>query len=98
MNTSRLYSLLSIAAVAMLSACTVAKTPNPSLEGPSGLGRALVIAASPDVLSMDGASQSLITIDARDSNGQPMPSVQLRAEIHANGQLVDFGTLSARTI
>jgi PKD repeat protein len=58
----------------------------------------LVITASPDVLSMDGASQSRITIEARDANGQLSPNVQLRMEIQANGQLVDFGSLSARTV
>ena len=46
---------------------------------------------------MDGASQSQITIEARDSNGQLLPNLALRTEILANGQFVDFGSLSART-
>jgi PKD repeat protein len=98
MNTSKISTLLTIAVIVAFSACTVSKTPTPMLQGPSVLGLALNITASPDVLSMDGASQALIAIEARDSNGQPAPNVQLRAEIKANGQLVDFGSLSARTV
>ena len=98
MKTSKISSLFIIAVMAMFSACTVSKTPAPLLQGPSTLGLALNITASPDVLSMDGASQSLIVVDARDENGQPKANVQLRAEIHANGQAVDFGSLSARTV
>jgi PKD repeat protein len=54
--------------------------------------------ANPDTLSFDGASQSQITVEARDANGQPAPNVVMRAQILANDTLVDFGTLSARTI
>ena len=41
----------------------------------------LAITANPDVLSLDGASQSQITIEARDANGQPAANVPLRVEI-----------------
>ena len=55
----------------------------------------LAITANPDVLSLDGSSQTLITIEARDTNGQPAPNVPLRVEILADGQIdrfrVDFG-------
>jgi PKD repeat protein len=57
----------------------------------------LSIAANPDVLSLDGASKSQITIEARDSNGQPAANVPLRIEIAADGHLVDYGSVSART-
>ena len=39
----------------------------------------------PDVVTQDGASQSLVTITARDTNGQPLRNLSLRAEIAVNG-------------
>jgi PKD repeat protein len=53
--------------------------------------------ANPDVLSLDGASQSQVRILARDENGQPKAGVLLRAEIVVDGVSVDYGNLSART-
>jgi PKD repeat protein len=91
--------LLTIAlAAAAVASCTVSKTPTPLLHGPSELGLSLSMSASPDTLSFDGASQSLITVEARDANGQPAPNVGMRAEIVANDTLVDFGSLSARSL
>src|SRR5438045_454297 len=98
-SASRFAKFAALAAAALAAAsCAVSKTPAPPLQGPSELGLSLTITASPDVLSMDGASQSRITIEARDANGQLLPNLQLRAEIMANGQLVDFGSLSGKTI
>ncbi len=50
------------------------------------------------MLSLDGASQSQIVIEARDANGQPAANVPLRLEIVADGVAVDYGTLSARSL
>ena len=96
-STSRLVCGL-IGAALLLGACTTHKQETPSLTGPSELSTAIGIAASPDVLSQDGASQSLITITVNDSNGQVMRNVPLRAEISVDGSLTDFGSLSARNI
>jgi len=81
-----------------LSACTVHKTEVPALSGPSGLGNNISITVSPDVLKQDGVSQSLVTITALDSNGQPKPNVQLRADIAVAGSITDFGRLSAKSL
>ena len=62
------------------------------------MGLSLAITANPDVLSLDGSSQTLITVEARDGNGQPAANIPLRIEILANGQSVDFGSISARTL
>src|SRR5688572_7174218 len=78
--------------------CTMTDASAPPLAGPSEMSLALTLSANPDVLSLDGASQALITIEARDTNGQLAPNVPLRVEILANGEAVDFGTLSARTV
>ena len=53
---------------------------------------------SPDVLPQDGASQSFVTVTARDANSQPIRNLALRAETRVGGVPVDFGSLSARSI
>ena len=57
-----------------------------------------MIAVSPDVLPQDGASQSFITVTARDANAQPIRNLTMRTETQVNGTPVDFGTLSARNV
>ena len=90
--------LVVAACVVAASACTVKKTDTPALTGPSELSTSISIGVTPDVLAQDGASQSVVTITARDANGQPLRSLPLRAEIAVNGALVDFGTLSAHSV
>jgi chitodextrinase len=89
-----------LAAVGMFSiaGCTMKKQEAPPLAGPSEYGTAIGISVAPDILTQDGASQSLITITARDSNGQPLRNVSLRAEIQIGGVRADFGSLSARNL
>lgn len=82
----------------LATACTMKETQIPPLTGPSELGLSIQVLANPDVLTQDGASQSQITIVARNANGQPQRDVVLRAEIVVNGVIVDFGRLSARTV
>ncbi len=82
----------------VLAACTMKKQEAPPLTGPSEFGTSITIQAAPDVITQDGASQSLITITARDASGQPLRNVTLRVETFVNGERVDFGTLSARTV
>ena len=43
-------------------------------------------------LPQDGASQSLVTVTARDANAQPLRNVTLRAETRVDGTPVDFGS------
>ena len=82
----------------LAGACTTRERDTPPLSGPSELSTSIAITVSPDVIIQDGASQSLVTITARDVNGQPLRNLPLRAEIAVNGVLVDFGTLSARSL
>jgi PKD repeat protein len=83
---------------AIMAACTMQKQEAPPLTGPSELGTSVQVLLSPDVLPTDGGSQSLVTILARDSNGQPLRNLSLRTEIRVNGQANDFGSLSARNV
>src|SRR4029077_14939486 len=90
--------VLTFAVTAMFAGCTTSHTPAPTLTGPSVLGLSLTLTDNPDVRSRDGASQSRINIEARDSNAQLLPNQQVRAEITADGKAVDFGQPKARTV
>ena len=78
--------------------CTMKSQEAPPLAGPSEFGTSITITVSPDALTQDGASQSLVTITARDQFGNPLPNLSLRAEIFVDGLRVDFGSLSARNL
>ena len=98
-NAKSRLTLGILGAALFLSACTVKKQETPSLTGPSELSTAITIQASPDVLTQDGASQSIVTITARDANGQPLRNLSLRADITADGAITDaMGSLSARNL
>src|SRR3954465_9506156 len=90
--------LAPVAAALLLSACTTHKQETPSLTGPSALGTSLVITLSPDVLAQDGSSQSLVQIQAYDSNGPPLGNKALRVAVAVDGFVTDFGRLSAKNL
>ena len=77
-------SVVMIVAAALLGSCTMKKQEAPPLAGPSEFGVSVSVSASPDILTQDGASQSLITIRALDPNSQPVRNLSLRAEIQVN--------------
>jgi PKD repeat protein len=84
--------------VALTSACTMKSQDPPPFSGPSELDQSIVIAVSPDQLPQDGASQSLITVTARDGSAQPIRNLTLRTFTAVSGTPIDFGSLSARSI
>jgi len=81
-----------------LAACTMNSQEAPDLTGPSEFSQSIVVTASPDVLSQDGASQSVVTVTARGPNAEPLPNLSMNVEIRVNGVRADFGSLSARNI
>src|SRR5262245_30341212 len=85
-------------ALALVGACTMKSQEAPPLTGPSELAQSIGVSVSPDVLAQDGASQSLVTITARDAGAQPIRNLTLRAEIRVGGTAVDFGSLSAKSL
>jgi PKD repeat protein len=87
-----------VVAAALAASCTMKNQEAPPLTGPSEFGTALAVSVSPDVLQQDGASQSLITVQASGPNGEPLPNLRLTAEMGVNGTIMDFGALSARSI
>jgi PKD repeat protein len=90
--------IIVIAAVGLMAGCGLDKQTAPSFTGPSGLSLSLAVTATPDIISQDGVSSSAIQIVARDANSQPMSGVSLRAETAVGNAVVDFGTLSSRTV
>lgn len=87
-----------VAAAALIASCTLQEVSQPSPTGPSTLGLSLNLSASPDILPEDGVSTSVISIVARDANGQPKPGVTLRVDTVVGSTIVDYGELSARTV
>lgn len=85
-------------AATTLTGCTMKEQEAPEFAGPSEFGTSIVVGVTPDVLTQDGASQSVVTVTARDSNGQPFRNMPLRAEIRVGGTIADFGSLSARSV
>jgi PKD repeat protein len=86
-----------VAAALIVGGCTMKKQETPDLSGPSEFGTSIVVSVSPDILSQDGTSQSMVTVSASDPNG-PKRGLTLRAEINVGGIPADFGSLSARSI
>jgi PKD repeat protein len=91
-------SIAALALVALSVGCTMKEQETPALTGPSELGTAVSVSVSPDILTQDGGSQSLVTVSAFDPNGKPLRNLSLRSEIFVGGTTADFGTLSARNI
>jgi chitodextrinase len=90
--------LVALAAAALVTSCTLKNQEAPPLTGPSEFGTSITVAASPDVIFHDGASQSVVTVTARDANGQPLRNLSLRAAMGYGGTIMDFGSLSARNV
>ncbi len=94
-----LLGWLPVAAAVALTGCTTKKAEAPPIGGPSEMGLSLELRVSPDVLVMDGVSQSTLTITSRDSNGAVQPNVDLRVEVTSGGQIVDvIGRLSTKNV
>lgn len=87
-----------LAAAVAAQSCTVKDTEAPTLAGPSELALSLNVQATPDSILQDGASQSAITIEARGPNSQPVRGLSVRLDMLVGNFVVDFGTLSARTV
>jgi PKD repeat protein len=91
--------VVAAAALAGLSSCTLhSQQDAPTPSGPSSNGTSLTVTVTPDILTQDGQSQSLVTITTYGPNGQPLANVPLRAVILVGGAITDFGTLSARNL
>jgi PKD repeat protein len=80
------------------ASCTMKSQEAPPLTGPSEFGTSVGVQVTPDVLQLDGASQSVVVVHVLDSASQPLRNVPLRADIVVGGQVVDFGSLSSKSL
>src|SRR5882672_5274175 len=96
--TTRLKILSAGLALASAAACTVSSTDIPSLSGPSELALSVGITASPDTITQDGSSQSVINLTARDAYGKSVAGQAFRFDILVGGIVASYGTLSGRTV
>lgn len=97
-RTSTRFFGAAVAALMFIGGCTMKREEAPPFTGPSELDKSIVVAVSPDVLTQDGASQSVVTVTARDGNARPIRNLTLRVETRVGGTPMDFGSLSARSI
>ena len=70
----------------------------PRLDGPVRIRDGRVDWAVPDMVMRDGVSQSTIVVTAKDPQGAPIRSLQMRLDMLVNGVVQDFGSLSTRTL
>ena len=91
-------AVISVAALALASACTVHNAEQPALTGPSGLAQSISLTATPDRLTQNGQDQSAIVVRVLGPSGAPASGIALRVDMLVDGTLVDFGTLSARSL
>jgi PKD repeat protein len=71
LNCLRRTVALGVLGLAMIgaAACGLDNNKMPALSGPSGLGRSVIMTASPDQLPRDATSQSIVTLELRDAGG-----------------------------
>jgi hypothetical protein len=70
----------------------------PELDGPSELATAVTLTASPDIITADGFSTSLITATVRGPNGEPIAGREIFFAIaDASGLFADIGELRSTT-
>jgi chitodextrinase len=95
----RILPLVGLAAVVAAAGCTMKRQDAPALAGPSSFATSLTVTASPDIMTQDGTSQSVIAVVARDASSQPIPNLPLRIDLTVDGLLAnDFGRLSTQNV
>ena len=80
------------------AACTLTRTEAPPITGPSELALAIVLQATPDVLSQDGTSQATVAVAALERIRAPGCRTRSSSRHHGARRGTDFGRLSARSL
>jgi PKD repeat protein len=96
MRTTTFVSLLGVAALAVLTGCTVKDVDQPALAGPSTFAHSINMVADKDTLTQNGVDFTDIRITALGPDGQS-ESIPLNAQLYVNGVAADYGTLSTKT-
>lgn len=75
-----------------IAGCGLDDVEIPELDGPSELGLALKLTVSPDIITADGFSTALITVQAFDQNGGPLVGRDVFLSISdEDGRTADIG-------
>jgi PKD domain-containing protein len=83
-----------VATVLALNGCGVDKVEIPEFDGPAELGLSVSLTASPDILTADGFSSSLVQATVRDQNGAALSGRQIFVAITDQaGRTADIGNL-----
>src|SRR5437867_1623976 len=94
LRCGRLWVAAGLGLLVAQGGCGLDDVTVPELEGPSGLGIGFVLTATPDVITADGFSTSLITASLRDQNGRGMAGRDVFFAIaDASGSFADLGEL-----
>ena len=94
LSRGRALPALALGLLLALNGCGLDKVEVPDLEGPSELGTGIRMTASPDIVTADGFSSSLIQVHVQDQNGAPAAGRQVFVAVaDANGNTADIGEL-----
>lgn len=86
------------AVLAWSAGCAVDKVSMSAPTGPSEMSTSLTMAVTPDLIRQDGSSTASISLHARDAVGLPISGLTVRLDLLVGSTMVDFGTLSHRTL
>jgi hypothetical protein len=87
-------AVMALGLLLALGGCGTDELEIPELDGPSELALSLRLTASPDILTADGFSSSLIQATMRDQNGQPVAGRSVFMSItDGAGRTADIGQL-----
>jgi hypothetical protein len=95
--TMRRFTTLAIAAALSSGGCTVSQTTPPPLTGPADFATSLVVTPNPDTLVLNGQA-SVVTIEARDASGAPLPQLRVHLDTVVNGLAASCGRLSVTDV
>src|SRR5262245_43222615 len=76
-TASKGKAALALGVLLALNACGLDEVDIPALDGPSELAQSLRLTASPDVVTADGFSTSLVQAQLRGPNGEPLVGRQV---------------------
>jgi PKD repeat protein len=83
-----------LCSILVLNGCGLEEIEIPDLVGPAGLGLNLRLTATPDIITADGFSTSLVQATVRDQNGRPVSGRELFFSVaDEDGAAADIGTL-----
>jgi PKD domain len=86
--------LVTLVVATLGSSCTLDNPQAPALEGPSLMGRSIVLRAVPDSIVSDGFSSSVIEAVLQGPNGERLSGATIDFDLAAQGSLLDLGNLA----